>query len=292
MDEEVVRRIMENWRHATAPPRPEPAHVARYRSASQGARGALVMGATPELIDMLLAEGVDRVAAIDAHPETMEAMRRLASEDWSRVELVLGDWRVARPAWASAFDVVLCDGGLMFLPFPDDWRKVLTAVHDYLRPGGRFVTKSSSVWPGASGCAEHYAQAVAQFESERAALGPEQQARKFAELASRLRSMSRFGAVDPEGRVLPDVVAGARRWMSENLRRRYPEFDRIIETRFERPTLVGGDGMSIVAVPALDRVTAELADCNFDVEVLASTHRSLKHTFLIAAIRRCERDGA
>jgi hypothetical protein len=57
-------------------------------------------------------------------------------------------------------------------------------------------------------------------------------------------------------------------------------------------TLVGGDGMSIVAVPALERVTAELADCNFDVEVLASTHHSLKHTFLIAAIRRCERDGA
>jgi SAM-dependent methyltransferase len=286
MDEEVVRRIMEDWRHATAPPRPDPAHVPRYRSASKGARSALVMGATPELIDMLIGEEVDRVTAIDLHPETMEAMRRLATEDWSRVNMVLGDWRGARPAWASAFDVVLCDGGLMFLPFPEDWRKVLTVVHDYLKPGGRFVTKASSVSPGASGYADHYAEAVAQFESERGALGPEQQARRFANLASRLRSMSRFGAVDPEGRVLPDVVARARQSMSADLRRRYPEFDPLIGTHFERPTRVGGDGVGIVAVPALERVTAELANCNFDVEVLASTYRAPKHTFLIAAIRR------
>src|SRR5262249_15041386 len=105
---------MENWRLASAPPRPEAAHLARYRSAARGARSGLVMGATPELIDMLLTEGVDRVTAIDLHPETIEAMRRLASEDWSRVELVRGDWREPRPAWASVFDVVLCDGGLMF----------------------------------------------------------------------------------------------------------------------------------------------------------------------------------
>src|SRR4029079_5370831 len=143
MDEEVVRRIMEDWRHATSPPRPDPAHVPRYRSASKGGRSALGMGATPELIAMLLVEEVDRVTAIDLHPETMEAMRRLATEDWSRVEMVLGDWRGARPAWASAFDVVLCDGGLMFLPFPEDWREVLTVGHDYLKPGERLRTHAT-----------------------------------------------------------------------------------------------------------------------------------------------------
>ena len=57
--------------------------------------------------------------------ETMEALRRLASEDWARVELVVGDWREPQAAWSSTFDLVLCDGGLMFLPFPDDWRTVL-----------------------------------------------------------------------------------------------------------------------------------------------------------------------
>ena len=130
------------------------------------------MGATPELIDMLLAERVERVTAVDAHAETMEAMRRLADEDWSRVELVVGDWRDARPVWGSAFDLVLCDGGLMFLPFPDDWRRVLVLIRGYLRPGGRFVTTASSVSPDEPGFADHYARAVAHFEAERATLGP------------------------------------------------------------------------------------------------------------------------
>ena len=87
MDERVVQRIMEDWRLTTWPIRPDAARVELFRSAMQGASSVLVMGATPELIDMLLTEGVDRVAAIELHPETMEAMRRLASEDWSRVEL-------------------------------------------------------------------------------------------------------------------------------------------------------------------------------------------------------------
>src|SRR5262245_18482630 len=174
----------------------------------------------------------------------------------------------------------------MFLPFPHDWRKVLTVVHGYLRPGGRFVTKASSVSPGASGCAEHYAQAVARFDSERAALSPEQQARRFAELASQLRGIARFGAVDLEGSVLPDAVEAARLRLVEDLRRRYLEFDRVITTRLECSTLLGSDGVGIVAVPALERVMAELAECDFAVEVLASTHRPPKHTFLIAAMRR------
>jgi hypothetical protein len=286
MDEEIVRRIMENWSLRTGPARPDATTVARYRSAVTGARSALVMGATPELIDMLLADGVDRVTAIDGHPETMEAMRRLAREDWSRVERVAGDWRESRPAWASAFDRVLCDGGLMFLPFPDNWRRVLRLIHGYLRPGGRFVTKASSVSPGESGCADHYMRAMIRFEAERATLDPEQRARTFAGVVSELRGIARFGAVDAEGRVLADVVAAARRWMGEDLRRRYPEFERIIATWFEHPTPVGGDAVSIVAVPALERVMAEMAECGFHVEVLASTHRPPKHTFQLAATRR------
>jgi len=285
LDEAVVQRILEDWRLITWPTRPDAARVDLFRSALMGASSALVMGATPELVDMLLTEGVDRVAALELHPETMEAMRRLASEDWSRVELVVGDWRDARPTWNSAFDLALCEGGLMFLPFPDDWRRVLGVIHGYLRPGGRLVTTTSSVPPGETGFQDHYAQAIARFESERSALDPERQARRFAEVVSQLRGVTRFGAVDPEGRVRLDIAAAARRWIAEDLRRRYPAFDRIIQANFGRSNPVGGDGASIVAVPALERVRAEMLRCGFDVEVLASTHRPPRHSFAVAATR-------
>ena len=136
-----------------------------YRSALRGASRVLVMGATLELIDMLVAEGVAHVAAIDLHPETIEALRRLATQEWQRAELRVGDWREPWPAWHAAFDVVLCDGGLMFLPFPDDWRTVLTVIHGYLRPGGRLVANQNSTAPSETGFHDHYAQAVARFES-------------------------------------------------------------------------------------------------------------------------------
>jgi SAM-dependent methyltransferase len=285
MDESVVQRIMEDWRVVTWPIRPDTARVELFRSALAGASSAVVMGATPELIDMLLTEGVDRVAAIDLHPETMEAMRRLASEDWSRVELVVGDWRDPRPGWDCAFDLMLCEGGLMFLPFPDEWRKVLAVIHSYLRPGGRMVTTTVSVSPSEAGFQVHYAQAIARFESERPALEPERQARWFAELVSQLNGVSRFGAVDQDGRVRLDVAAAARRWIADDLRRRYPAFGRTVEAVFGRLNPVGVDGASVVAVPALERVRAEMIRCGFNVEVLASTHRPPTHAFAIAAIR-------
>jgi SAM-dependent methyltransferase len=285
MDETVVQRIMEDWRLVAWPVRPDAARVQLFRSALTGVRGALVLGATPELIDMLLTEKIGRIAAIDRHPETIEAMRRLASQDWSRVELVVGDWRDPRPDWDATFDLALCDGGLNFLPFPDGWRTVLAAIRGHLRPGGRLVTTMSSTAPTAGGFQDHYARAVARFESEQSGLAPEQQARRFVELAAQLRGITQFGAVDPEGRVRLDVAAAARRWIAEDLRGRYPAFQRVVDANFGRPNPVGGDGASIVAVPALKQVEAEMIRCGFDVEVLASIHRPPKHSFAIAATR-------
>lgn len=285
MDERVVQRIMEDWRLTTWPIRPDTARVEVFRSAVKGASSVLVMGATPELIDMLLTEGVDRVAAIDLHPETMEAMRRLASEDWTRVELVIGDWREPRPAWSSAFDLVLCEGGLMFLPFPEDWRTVLTLIRGYLRPGGRLVATLSSVSPTEPGFREHYAEATARFESERPTMDGARQARRFAELVSQLNGVSRFGAVDPDGRVRLDAAAAAGRWIAEDLHRRYPAFARIIEAIFGRSNPVGIDGARIVAVPSLEQVKTETIRCGFEIEILASTQRPPRHAFTIAAAR-------
>ena len=148
--------------------------VELYRSALRGASRVLVMGATLELIDMLLVEGVGHVAAIDLHPETIEALRRLATQEWRRVELESATGASRGRPGTPRFDVVLCDGGLMFLPFPDDWRTVLTVIHGYLSPGGRLVANQDSTAPSETGFRDHYAQALARFESEPPPPDPEQ----------------------------------------------------------------------------------------------------------------------
>jgi SAM-dependent methyltransferase len=285
MDEKRVRRIVDSWRIVGSPARPDAAQVEVFRSAVKAATRVLVMGTTPELIDLLLDKAVDRITAVERDPDTIEAMRRLATRDWAGVELVPGDWLDPRPAWRSAFDLVLCDGGLIFLPFPDDWRAVLTVVGSYLRPGGRFVTRISSVSSSQVGFQEHYARALAAFDSERTPLGPEQQERRFIELLAQVRGMCRYGAIDPEGRVRLDLVDEARRWMARDLGTRYPEFAHILQMTYGRPTLAGPDGTSIVAMPSLERVRAEMTACGFDVEVLASIQRAPRHFFTLSATR-------
>ena len=286
MDERVVQRIENAWRLVGAPARPDVAGIERYRLAMTSPQSALVLGATPELVDMLLRSRVPRIAAIELHAETMEAMRRLASEDWSRVELVVGDWRDPRPAWESAFDAVLCDGGFMFLAFPDDWRRTLSTVHHALRPGGRLVARMSAISPSEDGFREPYAQAIAAFDAEQPTPDPERRFRRFLELVSQVRGMCRYGAVDAEGRVRLDVATAGRRWIAGDLARRYPEFGDIVEKMCGRSSAVGDDGASMVAMPSLEGVSSEMKRCGFDVEVLSSIHRPPKHSFLLAAIRR------
>jgi hypothetical protein len=286
MDEMLVRQIEEDWRLVTSPARPDAARIELFRSAVRATRSALLMGATPELVDMLLTEGVGRVVTIDLHAETMEAMRRLATQDWSRVERVVGDWLEPRPAWDSAFDRILCDGGLMFLPFPDGWRKMLAMVHGYLRPGGRFVTTGVGISPTETGFEHYYAQAIAGFEQDRPTLAPEQQARRFAQLASGLRGLTRVGAVDGEGRVRVEAASAARRWIADDLTRRYPGFGRIVQANFGRSHSGGLNRGGIVATPGPQRVMAELTGSGFSVELLASVHRPPRDIFAIAATRQ------
>ena len=57
-----------------------------------------------------------------------------------------------------------------------------------------------------------------------------------------------------------------------------------------RPNLAGPDGTSIVAMPSLERVTAELTACGFDVEILASTRRPPRHFFTLSATRISRED--
>ena len=139
----------------------------------------------------------------------------------------------------------------MFLPFPEDWRTVLTVIRRYLRPGGRLGGDDCPACPLPSrGFREHYAEAIARFESERPTMDPERQARRFAELVSQLNGVSplwgrRPGWKGAARRRRPRPAAGSPRTCVGAT----PAFARIIEAIFGRSNPVGIDGARIVAVP-------------------------------------------
>ena len=108
------------WSRLTVPVRPGPEGLDLYREQIDlfTRKQVLVLGATPELVDMALRLGADRVVSIERNPEIMAAMRQLGEEDWSSVQMVVGDWLEHRSEFHAAFNCIVCDGGLLFLEFP------------------------------------------------------------------------------------------------------------------------------------------------------------------------------
>lgn len=150
MDQHAANEYVRRWAHQPVPMRPSPLGLAHYRThlgACPRPR-VLVFGGTPELADLALEVGAERVVRIDLSPEILAGMRLLATRDWSAVETVAGDWLAPRPEWAGAFDMAMCDGGPLFLDFPGQWRLFLARAAEALRPGGRLVVKLQAHLPG------------------------------------------------------------------------------------------------------------------------------------------------
>jgi SAM-dependent methyltransferase len=133
---EIARR----WAQLGPPLRPAAEDVAFYADVVSGwpvgggpPRG-LILGATPELYRLPWPDG-SPVLAVDHTP----AMIRTA---WPGPDgsAVCGDW-TALPLAASSRDIVLCDGGLLQLPYPHGVRACAAALARVIAPGGRFAVR-------------------------------------------------------------------------------------------------------------------------------------------------------
>lgn len=67
------------------------------------------MGATPELIDLLI-----RHDAAASHSEMCATARSFAAEEWRCVEWLAGDWCEPVTRLRGGLDCVCCDGGTLF----------------------------------------------------------------------------------------------------------------------------------------------------------------------------------
>lgn len=274
MDHSLVQQIAEMWKLAAPPVRPSQATVKAFRAAlPKGSdwRG-LVQGATPELIDLMVSHKAQRVVSMDLHVETMKAMRLLGVQDWEGVETMVGNWTEDRPDLHSAFDIVFCDGGPLFLPFPEGWRQMYETTYRQLAPRGRTVFRTWADSPVGPDFEEYYCQAIVRFEERRVGMDEEGQTALFVRLVSEVKSAALLGAIDEAGTIAEGRMWPAWQHLETDLRDRYGQgpLEPVVWALFERTNPVGEEGAHLVAAPGEDLIRPLLEEIGYrvDVEVL------------------------
>ncbi|MBC2715776.1 MAG: hypothetical protein HF978_10750 [Desulfobacteraceae bacterium] len=101
----------------------------------------MVLGATPELVDLLLGQKGLKVKIMDHFEASVKAMEILGHSDWSTVEISFSDWLTRADNLTAGINVILGDNAFLFLKFPNEWRKLIENLNSYLVEGGRIVAR-------------------------------------------------------------------------------------------------------------------------------------------------------
>ena len=131
-------RIAARWAEVGARLRPSAPDLSFFEQAIAAWSGrdrpprALILGVTPELWRLAWPAG-SRVMAADRTRAMIEKL-------WPgpRGRAIQADWR-ALPLGPATRDLVLCDGGLHQLPFPEGQRQLIRSLHRIVAPGGRCI---------------------------------------------------------------------------------------------------------------------------------------------------------
>jgi hypothetical protein len=135
----------ENWRKTRAPYRFTENELQIYGRLIREAAAAkdnpkmVVLGVTPEL-RMLGHQHGCRVTCVDFSPMWINAMDILMGEDGKEDIIVRCNW-LETPLQRGEYDTVVGDYVLNCLK-PTKWDRLLRIVHDLLKPGGYFVTRT------------------------------------------------------------------------------------------------------------------------------------------------------
>lgn len=91
------------------------------------------MGATPELIVLLIRHDAAALTVIDISPEMCATARSFVAEEWRCVEWLVGDWCEPLTRLRGGLDCVCCDGGTLFLEWPtaevEGFREMVSSLH-------------------------------------------------------------------------------------------------------------------------------------------------------------------
>ena len=213
------------WGKLTAPVKPSEDGLRIYREEAErfSDKRILILGATPELVDMAVESGAEKIVSIERFPGVVAAMRQLGKKDWSSVDMVIGNWLEDRPDFHSAFNCILCDGGLLFLEYPAQWGQLFRIVRTYLEPDGVFVAKEWAEPPGIWDYDRMLQDHVAAFKEEASRLNLEQKHRAYIKLLSELRIIVFVNATQDDGSFDQDLLIERSDRLIEKFEKEFPD---------------------------------------------------------------------
>lgn len=130
--------VAERWALLGPPLRPDAEDVENFQRAVDEVAGrmavgrAVILGVTPELWALRWPAGTE-VRAVDRSPEMIAGV-------WpgDPCDVIVGDWTV-RHFGEGSVQVVLCDGGLQLLDYPDGQAGLFAVLKEVIPRGGRAV---------------------------------------------------------------------------------------------------------------------------------------------------------
>lgn len=132
-------KVARNWKLLGPPLRPSPEDVRFSKEAvdtwhGQGAPRVLLLGVTPELYGLPWRNGTDFLA-VDRTMEAIEAVwpgprQAVRCEDWLEMKLP-----------AASRDIVLCDGGINLLAYPEEQRHLASILKGVLAERGLCILR-------------------------------------------------------------------------------------------------------------------------------------------------------
>ncbi len=224
-NQENVQLFKSVWSNLCVPVRPGPEGLNLYRVQMQRfpEKHILVLGATPELVDMALELNAMKVVSVERNPEIMEAMRELGTKDWTKVQLVAGDWLEERPDFYASFNCVVCDGGLLFLEYPGQWEQLFNLVYSYLTPSGVFVAKEWAEPLGDRDYEPFKEKMIGRFEAESKGQNRAELMELYIRLASELRLATFIKTTRKDGSFDQDILVKRLDTLLDELSQRFPD---------------------------------------------------------------------
>ena len=270
VDPKLVEHLRRMWSLLSVPVRPSAEGLRVYAEGLGTGRRVLVLGTTPELIDLAVERKSSRIVSMERNPATILALRQFAHRPWDGVELRCADWLEADSRLEGAFDCIACDGGLLFLDFPGLWERLLANVRRYLAPGGEFIAKMTSLpEPGGSVSSENaYAErvdALLDAHDRLRAAYPADARAHFIGLMSQLRVLTFLGATQDSGAFDTALLVRRTDQLASAMLARHPELEdgEVIRAALVHLARSRADGVDTVAGATKEQARALFRRCGF-----------------------------
>lgn len=207
MDQHAADNYVKSWAYMPVPFRPSDSGINIYeKSIASPQDTLLIYGGTPELADLANKNSLESIVRIDINEHIMRSMQSLATREWQRTQSVIGDWLQRRTDWDARFDIAWCDGGTLFLRFPDQWRSLFEETYQRLKSGGRFVFKSQSHPSSAPDFKSEIGEKIETFQQEEMSWTAEERNLSFWYLVADCWQLSHLGAVATDGQIRKQFV--------------------------------------------------------------------------------------